>query len=112
MDNNVVCGVGNIYACDALNVAQISPFRPAKSLSLEEVQALTQAMKQVIAEGIELGGTTFDGKYVDISGFAGGYQHRLRVYGREGEMCPQCGGKIIKQKLGGRGTYFCSVCQA
>lgn len=112
MDPKVVSGVGNIYACDALNVAQISPFRPAKSLSPEETGRLLAAMKQVIAEGIELGGTTFDGKYVDISGFAGGYQNKLRVYGREGEICPQCGGEIIKQKLGGRGTYFCSVCQA
>jgi len=112
MNNDIVCGVGNIYACDALNIAKISPHRPANSLDKIELTTLLEAMQQVIKEGIDLGGTTFDGKYVDISGFAGGYQHKLRVYGREGEQCHQCGGTIVKEKLGGRGTYFCSMCQA
>lgn len=111
MDNRIVCGVGNIYACEALNVARISPFRPALSLTEAEVTALHQAMQQVIALGIELGGTTFDGKYVDIAGLAGQYQTVVRVYGREGQPCPNCGGLIKKEKLAGRGTYFCSECQ-
>lgn len=111
MDNSLLAGVGNIYACDSLHLAQINPVRPAKSLSEEEVIRLTQAMKSVVNRAIELGGTTFDGKYVSIDGLAGGYQDELRVYGREGEECPRCGASIEKIKLGGRGTYFCSICQ-
>lgn len=111
MDNQVVAGIGNIYACDCLNLARISPFRPAKSLTAKEVGVLLVAAKQVIARGIELGGTTSDGKYVDINGFAGGYQHELLAYDRLDKPCYNCGSNIIKSKLGGRGTYWCPVCQ-
>ncbi|MDQ3009043.1 MAG: bifunctional DNA-formamidopyrimidine glycosylase/DNA-(apurinic or apyrimidinic site) lyase [bacterium] len=111
MDNAVVCGIGNIYACDALNVAMISPFAPASSLTPAKMQNLLIAAKSVIAQGVKLGGTTFDGKYVDVHGFAGQYQSVVRVYGREGKACVNCGEKIVKMQLGGRGTYFCPNCQ-
>ncbi len=111
MDSSLIAGVGNIYACDALNLAQINPHRPAKSLSDQEISKLLASMKQVINQGIELGGTTFDGKYVDIDGLAGTYQTVVRVYGRAGKKCLFCEGEITKTKLGGRGTYFCPVCQ-
>ncbi len=111
MDNTIVCGVGNIYACDALNMAQLSPLRPAKSLSVVEVVRLLEAMREVITKAIELGGTTFDGHYVNVDGFAGSYQEHLLAYGREGERCFNCGSSIEKITLGGRGTYFCPRCQ-
>lgn len=111
MDNTIIAGVGNIYACDALNVAQISPWRPGKTLSRAELDRLLAAIQLVILQGIEMGGTTFDGKYVDIAGMAGSYQSVVRVYGREGQACQNCGGTIVKEKLGGRGTYYCLVCQ-
>lgn len=111
MDTAIVSGVGNIYACDALNLARISPHRPAKTLTLEEIERLVTATKQVITQGIELGGTTFDGKYVDIDGLAGQYQSVVRVYGREGKECLYCQGEITKTTLGGRGTYYCVQCQ-
>lgn len=111
MDNAIVAGVGNIYACDALNLAQIHPQRPGKSLTVMEAKRLLAAMQEVIERGVELGGTTFDGKYVDIDGMAGSYQSVVRVYGREGQACFHCGGTIVKSKLGGRGTYFCATCQ-
>ena len=111
VDNAIVCGIGNIYACDALNVARISPFRIGKSLSFEEVDRLMAATKEVINQGIEMGGTTFDGKYVDINGMAGEYQSVVRTYGREGKPCLNCGAAIEKTQLGGRGTYFCPSCQ-
>jgi formamidopyrimidine-DNA glycosylase len=112
MMNQIMAGLGNIYACDALNIAQISPFRPAQSLGLNELEKLMLAAKQVINEGLEYGGTTYDGKYVHVDGMSGSYQDIMRVYGREGERCRQCGGQIIKEKIGGRGTYFCERCQA
>lgn len=111
MDNSVASGVGNIYACDALNVAHLHPMRPANSLTPTEIEQLVIAAKEVINQGIELGGTTFDGKYVDISGMAGKYQNAVRVYGKEGKECPNCGEIITKMKIGGRGTYFCPKCQ-
>lgn len=111
LDSSIVGGLGNIYVCDALNEAQIHPQRPAKSLSSAEWQRVTAAAKRVIEQGIELGGTTFDGKYVDVAGFAGGYQTVARVYDRKGEACLQCGGLIVKTKLAGRGTYYCEQCQ-
>lgn len=111
MTNQIVAGIGNIYACDALNVARISPFRPAKSLSESEVVTLLAACKQVIVEGVELGGTTFDGKYVHIDGMAGRYQEIARAYGRVNQDCPNCSAEIKKVKLAGRGTFYCGVCQ-
>ncbi len=111
MNNSIICGVGNIYACDALHLARISPFKSAQSLSVFEIEKLYQAMRRVIDRGIALGGTTFDGMYVDIDGFAGNYQNELRVYGQEGTPCPNCGHPILKKKLAGRGTYYCVHCQ-
>lgn len=110
MDNTIVSGVGNIYACDALNLAKISPVRPAKSLSLDEAQRLLTAAKEVIFRGIEMGGATID-NYRDVSGFSGRYQDVKLAYGREGESCFNCGSKIQKFKLAGRGTYWCPSCQ-
>jgi formamidopyrimidine-DNA glycosylase len=111
MDNEVVAGVGNIYACDALNLAKISPFRPASSLPMEKIQRLLRSMREVVELGIELGGATSDGKYVNVAGLAGKYQDVMRVYGKKGEKCPNCGAMIMKVKLGGRGTFYCPNCQ-
>lgn len=111
MMNEIICGVGNIYASDSLNKAKISPIRPANSLTKREISKLIKIMKEIIDLATKLGGTTFDGMYVGVEGFAGGYQNKLLVYGREGESCYNCGGLIQKIKLGGRGTYYCPDCQ-
>lgn len=111
MDNQIVAGVGNIYACDALNRARVSPTRSVSTLTQSEVNTLLDAMREVIHKGIELGGATAHGKYVDVAGLAGRYQNVMRVYNKKGESCPNCGSPIEKTKLGGRGTYFCPSCQ-
>lgn len=111
MDNKIVAGVGNIYASEALFLAGIHPERKANSLSKDETISLFNFMKEVINDGINSGGTTFDGKYVDIYGFSGSYQNKLRVYGQEGKNCVICSRSIKKIKLGGRGSYFCEFCQ-
>lgn len=111
MDNQIVAGVGNIYACDALNLAKISPLRPASSIPKEKMIRLLKAMREVVELGIELGGATAHGKYVHVTGLAGKYQDKMRVYGKKGEPCPNCGAMIIKMKLGGRGTFYCPNCQ-
>lgn len=110
MDNDVVAGVGNIYACDALNLAMINPFRRANEINRDEAKRIYEAMRKVINLGIKLKGATIS-DYKNVDGFSGGYQDVALVYGKEGESCKNCGGKIIKEKLAGRGTYYCPSCQ-
>ena len=113
MDNQVLAGVGNIYANEALFRAKISPLRRANSLSKIEMTRLLLEMRQIIEAAIILGGTTFDGRYVGINGLAGSFQDQLAVYGHENEVCPDCGHdfKIKRVKLGGRSSFYCEHCQ-
>ncbi len=113
MDNQVLAGVGNIYASEALFRAKISPLRRASSLSKIEMTRLLLEMRQVIELAIVFGGTTFDGHYVGVDGLAGSFQDELQVYGQEDETCPDCGKnfKIKRIKLGGRGSFYCEHCQ-
>ena len=110
MDNKIMAGVGNIYACDGLNLARLSPTRLAKSLTLVGTDKLLVALREVVNLGIKLGGATIS-DYTDVDGFAGQYQTVCRVYGKEGLACPNCGGKIKRIKQGGRSTFFCPDCQ-
>ena len=112
MINQIVGGIGNIYASEILFVAGIDPRQPAGELTFKELEKLVNVSKQIINESIKYRGTTYDGLYVDVAGLAGGYQNKLRVYGREGEVCPGCDGQVQKVKIGGRGTYFCPQCQS
>ena len=111
LDSKIVSGMGNIYANDALHLAKIHPAQPANSLSLDEVSELIKAMQAVIELGIKSGGATID-NFRDIHGFSGSYQTKVRVYGKLGEPCQNCGTLIEKTKLGGRGTFFCPNCQS
>jgi formamidopyrimidine-DNA glycosylase len=111
MHNPIVCGIGNIYACDILNKTQIDPFKPSREVSRKELESILEEGQKIINRAIELGGTTFDGKYVNVDGMSGGYQDEALAYGRENEHCFNCGSTIIKKKIAGRGTYFCPNCQ-
>ncbi len=112
MINDIVGGIGNIYASEALFAAGIDPGRSSQDLSLEELKKVVNASKQVIKEGIEAGGTTFDGQFVDVDGLAGNYQDKLKVYGRQDQPCIQCDGRVKKVKISNRGTYYCPQCQS
>lgn len=113
MDNQVISGMGNIYASEALFRAHISPLRSANSISALEMLELLKIMQGIIEEAINLGGTTFDGHYVGIDGLAGGFQEKLLVYGHEDQPCPRCGQAypIKRLKQGGRSTFYCPHCQ-
>lgn len=111
MDNKVICGVGNIYASESLFAIGLHPETKAKDVDQKTMSKLLKAMQEIIERSTQLGGTTFDGKYVGVDGFAGGFQHELKVYGRAGEKCFKCGAEIKKIKQGGRGTFYCPVCQ-
>ncbi len=110
MDQKKISGIGNIYANDALFLARINPQRPAKKLSSQEAKKLYQAIKRVLRAGIKYRGAS-DQYYLDALGRKGSYQDHFLTYGREGKKCLDCGGKIKKTKIGGRGTFFCPKCQ-
>jgi len=113
MDQNVISGVGNIYANDGLWEAKIDPKTPATQITLSQAKALRKGLIKVLREGIKYGGATAsDAKYVDLQGLGGHYQDHFRTYDRTGERCLRKDGGVIKKVvLGGRGTYFCPVCQ-
>jgi formamidopyrimidine-DNA glycosylase len=111
MDQNCIAGVGNIYAAEALFLARVNPARPAGKLTKKEYADLWKAVRSTMSDSIAHRGTSAD-SYVDAKGEPGTYEKKLRVYGREGKPCLRGDGGIIKkEKLAGRGTFWCPVCQ-
>jgi formamidopyrimidine-DNA glycosylase len=111
MDQEILAGVGNIYADEYLFLAGILPVSKVKSLKEPDWDKLISAIRKVLNMGIKYGGTT-DSDYVNAEGKKGGMQFHLNVYHRAGEPCPNgCKGVVEKTKIGGRGTYFCRSCQ-
>ena len=117
-DQRVVAGLGNIYVCEALHRARLSPKRRASTIAghsgapNERAEALAEAIKAVLRDAIEAGGSSLrDHRRTD--GELGYFQHSFRVYDREGERCPRrgCGGTIRRIVQGGRSTFYCPVCQ-
>ena len=117
-DQRVVAGLGNIYVCEALHRARLSPKRRAATIATrrgepnERAQALVQGIRGVLNDAIAAGGSSLrDHKRTD--GELGLFQHHFAVYDREGQRCPRrgCGGTIKRIVQGGRSTFFCPVCQ-
>ncbi len=111
LDQGVVAGVGNIYADESLHLARIHPARLAGSLSDGEVRRLHGAIRQIIALGMEHGGTSF-AHYVNSFGGKGDYQDHARAYRMTGQPCVKCGTAIEKIRVAGRGTHYCPMCQS
>ncbi|KKU28743.1 MAG: Formamidopyrimidine-DNA glycosylase [Candidatus Amesbacteria bacterium GW2011_GWA2_47_11b] len=112
MDQEIISGVGNIYANDACWEAKVNPRRLANTLTAKQYHDLYIGVVRVLREGIKYGGATaVDAKYIDLHGLGGHYQEHFRVYDREGEMCHRGDGIIHRFELGGRGTYYCPKCQ-
>lgn len=110
LDQKLVAGLGNIYVDEALFASGIRPDRLASSLKLAEVKKLFLEINVLIKKAIKYRGTTFS-DYVDSKGQKGNFSKFLKVYGRKNENCVKCGRPIIKIKLAGRGTHYCSNCQ-
>ena len=111
LDQKVVSGVGNIYVDEALFDARIHPTRKANTLTEGEWTRLQAAVKDNLAAGIEHRGTTFS-LYRDLLGRKGHHQDHLKVFVQQGKPCPGgCGGRVVKEKVGGRATYLCPACQ-
>jgi len=114
LDQRVACGVGNIYSDEALFRAGIRPLRKAGRLGGAEVDQLARALADVLRDGIKWCGTTLgDGRYRLPEGETGSFQKKLAVFGREGERCRRrgCTGVVRRQRVGGRSTHYCPVCQ-
>ena len=110
LDQRVIAGLGNIYVCEALYRARISPKRKASTVAGPRSTPLAAAIKAVLREAVKAGGSSLrDHKRVD--GELGEFQHRFAVYGREGEPCPGCGGTIRRIVQAGRSTFYCPSCQ-
>jgi formamidopyrimidine-DNA glycosylase len=110
MNSQVVVGVGNIYASEALFRAKVSPRRAARRLTRHEAEALAQAIKIVLGEAIKIGGTTLR-DYVNADGAPGYFRQKLFVYERAGEACRVCRSAVKQFAQGQRSTYWCSNCQ-
>jgi len=111
LDQSVLAGVGNIYADEALHAARVRPMRRARKVSRSECDAIAKSLLRVLRRAIASGGTSIS-DYVQPDGSDGSYQHVHRVYGREGEPCRRCGGRIRRLVLGQRSAHYCPSCQA
>lgn len=112
LDQRIVAGLGNIYVCEALHRARISPSTPAGRISEKRLAVLADAVREVLGEAIEAGGSTLR-DYAGADGALGYFQHRFRAYGREDEPCarPGCRGVIRRTVHAGRSTFYCPQCQ-
>jgi formamidopyrimidine-DNA glycosylase len=118
IDQRVIAGPGNIYACEALYRARVSPKRRAGTLAtktgkpLKQTTALVDSVKAVLEEAIRAGGSSLR-DYAGADGRLGRFQHRFKVYGRVGKPCPRknCGGTVRRIVQGGRSTFYCPTCQ-
>jgi len=112
LDQGVIAGLGNIYACEVLFGAKLNPEREAHTLNVKECSVLLGTMRKILRKAIEMGGTTVR-NFRDADGKIGRYASELKVYLREGQPCTRCGKshEIKRVALGGRGTFYCPHCQ-
>lgn len=110
MNNQVVAGIGNIYANESLFDAGIRPSRKVDTLSMANFKRIILSTRQVLSHAIKCGGSTIS-DFVNASQQKGYFQMNFMVYGRDGQQCKQCAEMIKKKKIGGRATFYCSFCQ-
>jgi formamidopyrimidine-DNA glycosylase len=118
LDQRLVAGLGNIYVCEALHRAGLSPERFAGTIATKAgkgtamSERLAVAIRDVLNEAVAAGGSTLR-DYAQTDGSLGYFQHRFRVYDREGEACPTpgCGGVIKRIVQSGRSSFYCATCQ-
>ncbi len=111
LDQSLISGVGNIYADEALWRAKLHGARPTDALTGPQVSRLFDAVREVMAEALGLGGTSFDSLYVNVNGESGYFDRSLAVYGREGLECRRCGAQVRREPFMNRSSYSCPRCQ-
>jgi len=111
LNQEIMSGVGNIYADESLWRARIHPEIAACDLSVNKIGLLVDAAVEVMAEAIAVGGTSFDALYINVNGESGFFETSLAAYGQEGEPCPRCGSEIKRIAFGNRSSHLCPKCQ-
>lgn len=111
LNQEIVSGIGNIYADEALWYSKIHPERIASNLSEVEVRSILKAVKKVMKRALDAGGTTFDDLYIKVNGESGYFDISLRAYGQDGEGCRRCGAVIRRIAFANRSSHFCPRCQ-
>ncbi|HOJ51045.1 MAG TPA: DNA-formamidopyrimidine glycosylase family protein [Syntrophales bacterium] len=110
LDQRLFPGVGNIYACEILHAARLSPERKVCDLNEARWRSIWEVGPTILERAIRRRGTTVS-DWRDLFGAPGENQRFLNVYAREGEPCLRCGQPVVRRKIGGRGTYYCPTCQ-
>lgn len=111
LDQTLISGVGNIYADESLWRARLHPETVSERVSARKAGELLGHVRDVFAQALAEGGTSFDAQYVNVNGQAGYFAHSLHAYGRTGEPCHRCGAAITRIPFAGRSSHFCSRCQ-
>jgi formamidopyrimidine-DNA glycosylase len=111
LDQELISGVGNIYADESLWRAKIHPETRIEKLTRAKIELLLTKAIEVMAEALDQGGTSFDDLYINVNGESGYFDRSLAVYGQEGEPCPRCGAQIRRISFSNRSSHFCPKCQ-
>jgi len=110
LDQRIIAGLGNIYVCEAMYRARLSPKRKAGSVKLEKLEEMVRHIRDILNEAILAGGSTLQ-DFQGTNGARGEYQQRFQVYDRESEPCPSCAKPIKRIVQSGRSSFYCSHCQ-
>ena len=111
LDQQLVSGIGNIYADEALWTTRMHYARPTRTMSRAQVVSVIEAAAALMGSAVDNGGTSFDALYVNVNGDSGYFERSLAVYGREGEPCLRCGTPIRREPFMNRSSYRCPRCQ-
>ena len=111
LNQEIVSGIGNIYADEALWAARIRYDTPGTALGPRQAPALLRAARDVMERALAVGGTSFDALYVNVDGRSGYFARSLNAYGKEGEPCPRCGAVMRRVMHANRSSHFCPRCQ-
>lgn len=111
LNQQILSGIGNIYADEALWLSRIHYLSPGSSLSGPKIKKLIQDAQKILVEAVRQGGTSFDQQYKNVNGESGYFSHSLNAYGQAGFPCARCGSKIKREAWSNRGSHFCPRCQ-
>ena len=111
LDQQILSGIGNIYADESLWAAKIHPERICGDLSAKKINLLIDSAREIMSRALESGGTSFDELYINVNGESGYFEVQLEVYGCEGEPCSRCSRLIKRISFANRSSHFCPYCQ-
>jgi len=111
LNQNIVSGIGNIYADESLWLAGVHPTRRSDSMRPTDIRRVLESAKTVMSAALKVGGTSFDELYINVNGESGYFDISLNAYGQEDKPCPRCGRPIKRIKFANRSSHFCPKCQ-